>query len=99
MLYGFRPDKGRFTELLRILEKDWEDEGATGYGGVPQPVAGGRDRQCGPRLAFKRRLLLWSRLGRRALVALVFLEQALQKGDGIEEGVVELDEQVDVVEV
>ena len=44
MLYGFRPDKGRFTELLRILEKDWEDEGATGYGGVPQPVAHGRDR-------------------------------------------------------
>jgi hypothetical protein len=44
MLYGFRPDKGRFTELLRILEKDWEDEGAMGWGGVPQPVAGGRDR-------------------------------------------------------
>jgi hypothetical protein len=32
-------------------------------------------------------------------VALVFIEQALQQGDGIEEGIVELEEQVDVVEV
>ena len=53
MLYRFQPDEGRFTELLRKLEKDWEDEGATGYGGVPQPVADGRDRWSECKLAFK----------------------------------------------
>src|SRR5271154_467446 len=47
----------------------------------------------------RQRLLLCSRLRRRVLVALVFFEQAFQQGDGIEEGIVELDEQVDVVEV
>src|SRR5271154_2684136 len=47
----------------------------------------------------RQRLLLCSRLRRRVLVALVFFEQAFQQGDGIEEGIVELEEQVDVVEV
>src|SRR5271155_317486 len=47
----------------------------------------------------RRRLLLGGWLRRRVLVALVFLEQALQQGDGIEEWIVELEEQVDVVEV
>lgn len=54
MLYRFQSDEGRISELLRILEKDWEDEGATA-----QPVADGRNRWSECQLAIKAAAAPW----------------------------------------